>query len=612
MSKGRRLTSRELIEYRHSYHCFLAQNLPAYLPPPSTVAPPPPPPRPSAKGVASGDVDLKLLDLDPHNWKKQDHYLLLGLQDKRHLATASDIKSAYRRRVLLYHPDKLQQASAFSPEPKAAAGAGPEQKEDAIFKCIFHAYQLLSDPEKRRQYDSVDKGSFDDSIPAENAVPPGDVEAFLAVYRHVFIANARFSRKQPVPDIGHAHSPREEVEAFYFFWSTFESWRAFEYLDEDESEHPENRADKRWLEKKNKATRMKRKNEDNARLRRLFEQAYKIDPRMVRFREDDRLRKDAIRLEKEMAALKIVQEKERLRAERERHETEERERAAQAKAAITKVKDLAQAESRREKKAFKKVLVDNLYFVTNLTDIKMINERSILTEKLLLRVTDLQSLQGELEGRIADGRTADIFDWLLETYNQLDPALAPKAAPEQPAAKTPEQPVAENGTQSPWTLDETDTLINAVKMHPGGLRDRWVKITEWYNRHVSHLDKRLAERSTEELIKRAGEIKQTTEDGQAAAAVPTEAQVDYKALQKKRDPRIDQAAPTVTFEEDEQQPQQSAWTAEEQKNLQQALKLSKADDPARWDKISEAVGRPKKDCMLRAKEIAQLLKQKKQ
>ena len=65
---------------------------------------------------------------------KRDYYEVLGVGKN---ASADDIKRAYRRMAMKYHPDK-----------------NPDDKEaEAKFKECAEAYEVLSDPEKRRRYD---------------------------------------------------------------------------------------------------------------------------------------------------------------------------------------------------------------------------------------------------------------------------------------------------------------------------------------------------------------------------------------------------------------------------------------------------------------------------
>jgi curved DNA-binding protein len=71
----------------------------------------------------------------------EDYYQLLGIDKK---ATQEEIKKAYRKLALKWHPDK-------NPNNKAQA----EEK----FKKISEAYAVLSDQEKRNQYDTY--GSAD-------------------------------------------------------------------------------------------------------------------------------------------------------------------------------------------------------------------------------------------------------------------------------------------------------------------------------------------------------------------------------------------------------------------------------------------------------------------
>lgn len=65
-----------------------------------------------------------------------DYYSLLGVDKK---ASADQIKKAYRKLAVKYHPDK---------------NAGNKTAEEK-FKEINEAYDVLSDPEKRKKYDAL-------------------------------------------------------------------------------------------------------------------------------------------------------------------------------------------------------------------------------------------------------------------------------------------------------------------------------------------------------------------------------------------------------------------------------------------------------------------------
>ena len=70
------------------------------------------------------------------DWANKDFYKVLGVSKD---ASADDIKKAYRKLARANHPDS-------KPGDKAA---------EERFKGIAEAYDVIGDPEKRKQYDEM-------------------------------------------------------------------------------------------------------------------------------------------------------------------------------------------------------------------------------------------------------------------------------------------------------------------------------------------------------------------------------------------------------------------------------------------------------------------------
>ena len=73
---------------------------------------------------------------------KKNYYDILGVKKD---ATADEIRKAYKKLAIKWHPDK-----------------NPDNKEEAEkkFKEISEAYSVLSDPEKKKEYDNRDTTNF--------------------------------------------------------------------------------------------------------------------------------------------------------------------------------------------------------------------------------------------------------------------------------------------------------------------------------------------------------------------------------------------------------------------------------------------------------------------
>ncbi|KAI9736332.1 MAG: hypothetical protein M1834_001218 [Cirrosporium novae-zelandiae] len=331
----------------------------------------------------SEEEDPLMLQRDAKDWKSQDHYAVLGLSKYRYKATDEQIKRAHRKKVLKHHPDK-----------RAAHGEGDD---DSFFKCIQKATEILLDPVRRRQWDSVD--------PAADVDPPSKKQTqkgnFYKLWGPVFASEGRFSKIQPVPKLGNEKSTREEVEEFYNFWYNFDSWRTFEYQDEDVPDDNENRDHKRHIERKNANARRKKKTEDTTRLRELVTKAQDLDGRIKQFREQEKAAKNKRRLEREAEAKKEAEEKAKAKAEAEKLQKEKDEAEKAQKAEGKKAKEAAKNAAKKNKRVLRGSVKDVNYFADGTASPGQIEAVLTDVDHLIAKIDneELASFAAELNGK---------------------------------------------------------------------------------------------------------------------------------------------------------------------------------------------------------------------
>ncbi|OBS71990.1 hypothetical protein A6R68_13434 [Neotoma lepida] len=517
----------------------------------------------------SEDEELQLEEfpmlktLDPKDWKNQDHYAVLGLGHIRYKATQRQIKAAHKAMVLKHHPDK-----------RKAAGEPIKEGDNDYFTCITKAYEMLSDPVKRRAFNSVDP-TFDNSVPSKSEAK----DNFFQVFSPVFERNSRWSNKKNVPKLGDMNSSFEDVDAFYSFC----------------------RDERRWIEKQNRATRAQRKKEEMNRIRTLVDNAYSCDPRIKKFKEEEKAKKEAEKKAKAEARRKEQEAKEKqrqaeleaVRLAKEKEEEEVRQQALLAK----KEKDIQKKAIKKERQKLRNSCKSWNHFSDNEADrVKMMEEveklcdRLELTRQAIRQAQKLNSLQQVL--------IEEVNEQMRKEKEEADARM-------RQASKNSEKSTGGSGSGSKnWSEDDLQLLIKAVNLFPAGTNSRWEVIANYMNIHSSSGIKRTAK----DVIGKAKSLQKLDPHQKD--------DINKKAFDKfKKEhgvaPQADSAAPSERFEAG---PCTDfiPWTTEEQKLLEQALKTYPVNTPERWEKIAEAVpGRTKKDCMRRYKELVEMVKAKK-
>ncbi|CAB4056873.1 DNAJA5 [Lepeophtheirus salmonis] len=192
------------------------------------------------------------------------HYEVLGVEP---IASNEEIKKAYRKLALQYHPDKNY-----------------EQQEEAKvkFQEIGEAYETLIDPQERAWYDthreSLLRPQSEDSL-GVNLYPyftsscyegfhKSKEDNFYSVYSKLFVSiyheDKEFANSTPqYPSFGDENSPPEIWQKFYNFFSVYSSPRTFSWLDQYDTRQAENRRISRLMEKENKKFRDEARKERN-------------------------------------------------------------------------------------------------------------------------------------------------------------------------------------------------------------------------------------------------------------------------------------------------------------------------------------------------------------
>ena len=241
--------------------------------------------------------------------QRRDYYEILGVEPT---ATDDEIKKAYRKLALKYHPDKC---------------IGDEEEAQKRFQEILSAYGVLKDPVERQWYDQhrdlilAGLNREEENIVNLYAYFNSDCfteyndsqDGFYTVYNNLFesILEEEGGGRN-FPSFGTSSSDIDQVKKFYDEWSRFMCQLEFwEKMPHELSEAP-NRQVRRGWEKENKKVKDKLRNERTQNIRQLVNFVQRLDPRWEYVKEE------LLRQKEENERIRELKEKEQQRKEEER------------------------------------------------------------------------------------------------------------------------------------------------------------------------------------------------------------------------------------------------------------------------------------------------------
>lgn len=457
---------------------------------------------------------------------------------------------------------------------------------------------------------------------------------------------------------GDENASREHVEKFYNFWYSFESWREYSYLDEEDKDKGQDREERRWIEKQNKTIRIKRKKEEMSRIRSLVDLAYNNDPRIVRIKNEEKEKKQAAKRARMSAAQAQRAEEERVVREaqlaKEKAEQAEQKRIEQ----IRLEKELQKRALKKERKTLRDLAKDNNYYSTSDKE-KIKNMEGVEKICEMLKHLELQEFNKTLA---SDGRTAFV-NMLKETEAKLEEERRAVfgvnktvAAAQQAQANKAASAVKQVDKNAMWSPENVQVLIKAVNLFPAGTVQRWEVIANYLNQHCSNLANRKF--VARDVLNKAKDLQSSdfaknqmkAQANDNAFASFEKSKKDLKIIDNadistnedtpngvaskpnvkpvaKQNGQLNDAAdkPKVSVEKTNGHGEtkgtapapaaapvaaaaaavdKSTWSKEEQALLEQAMKTYPVSTADRWDRIAECIpNRSKKDCLRRVKEL---------
>jgi len=313
----------------------------------------------------------------------------------------------------------------------------------------------------------------------------------------------------------------------------------------------------------------------------------RTDPRLQRFKDEEKQAKAAKKQEKEDAVRKAAEDKKKAEEE-ERLRKEELEKQDKLRAGEEKKEREARKNKlRKDRKALRDHAKANNYYLADGADQVSILEEAVRFDDLL------DTLEGEQIEAYRARQTNDSLsrEQLKEIYEEELERLrfsrdGEKKKQEQFKTDADTQRQSQEKTKGvAWSPKELAALIHAVKVHPGGTTQRWEKIAFYVNTHGGEDDedekaKKRRLRKADDCIRMSKEL----DEGQAVAMEKDRQKLQAVTSIKKHEVEI-KDAPTMRYEADEELEREAVRAKE-------AAVSEKAAKPAEEAKQAPVVVKP--------------------